>query len=139
MSGNTVTMVGNCTRQPELRFTPSGQAVANFGLAVNRKWKNAVTGESEESVTFVDITCWGSLGENASESLEKGDRIYVTGRLEQQNWETPNGEKRSKVIVVADDVGPSLRWATAQVVKNERRDGAPPPRDAPGGYSEEPF
>lgn len=138
MSGNDVTLVGNLARDPELRFTPSGQAVANFGLAVNRRWKENGSDEWKEEVSFFDVTCWRELAENVSESLVKGSRAYVTGRLEQQSWEK-DGEKRSKVIVVADDVGPSLRWATAQVQKNERRDGAPPPRDAPGGYSEEPF
>ena len=120
---NSVTVTGNATREPELRFTPSGQAVANFGLAVNRRWQNRQTQEWEEATSFFDIVCWGQLGENAAESIARGTRVTVTGRLDQRSWETPEGDKRSKVEIVADDVAPSLRWATAEVRKNERRDG----------------
>ena len=149
-NGNTVELIGNITRDPELRFTPSGAAVANFGLAVNRRWRNQQTNEWEEQVSFFDIVCWRELAENVAESLTKGSRIMVAGRLDQRSWETDNGEKRSKVEVVADEIGPSLRWATAQVTRNERRDGgsgggfdsAPPPVEPPAaGYTddEEPF
>lgn len=148
-NGNMVELIGNITRDPELRFTPSGAAVANFGLAVNRRWRNQQTNEWEEQVSFFDIVCWRELAENVTESLTKGSRVMVSGRLDQRSWETQDGEKRSKVEVVADEVGPSLRWATAQVTKTERRDGgsgggysAPPPaQEPPAGYSddEEPF
>lgn len=149
-NGNSVTLVGNATRDPELRFTNSGQAVATFGLAVNRRWQNRQTQEWEESVSFFDITCWAQLAENVAESVQKGSRVLVTGRLDQRSWETQDGEKRSKVEVIADEVGPSLRWATAQVTKNERRSGgdfdgggsrasAPGPAEPPPGYDEEPF
>ena len=149
-NGNTVELIGNITRDPELRFTPSGAAVANFGLAVNRRWRNQQTNEWEEQVSFFDIVCWRELAENVAESLTKGSRVMVSGRLDQRSWETDNGEKRSKVEVVADEIGPSLRWATAQVTRNERRDGgsgggfdsAPPPVEPPAaGYTddEEPF
>src|SRR3954452_13033444 len=156
--GNNITVIGNCTRDPELRFTPSGMAVAAFGLAVNRRWQNRQTNEWEEAVSFFDVTCWQQLAENVSESVQKGTRVVVTGRLDQRSWETQDGEKRSKVEIVADEVGPSLRYATAQVVRNERRDGfdgggsssggggnAPAARpvanEAPAGYDmdEEPF
>jgi len=149
-NGNNVELIGNITRDPELRFTPSGAAVANFGLAVNRRWQNRQTNEWEEQVSFFDIVAWRELAENVAESLTKGSRVMVTGRLDQRSWETDNGEKRSKVEVVADEIGPSLRWATAQVTRNERRDGgsgggfdsAPPPTAPPAaGYTddEEPF
>ncbi len=146
MAGNTVELVGNITRDPELRFTPSGAAVATFGLAVNRRWRNQQTNEWEEQTSFFDVVCWRTLAENVTESLAKGTRVLVVGRLEQRSWES-DGAKRSKVEVVADEVGPSLRWATAQVEKNERRTGDdggdmggptrsdPPPFDS----SEEPF
>ena len=154
--GNTVNVVGNASRDPELRFTPSGQAVANFGLAVNRRWQNRQTSEWEEAVSFFDITCWGQLAENVAESIQKGTRVVVDGRLDQRSWETEQGDKRSKVEIVADEVAPSLRWATASVTKNERRDGGggdfggggggggssrpPVPNDPPPGYDdEEPF
>lgn len=148
-NGNSVTLVGNITRDPELRFTPSGQATASFGLAVNRRWQNRQTQEWEEATSFFDIVCWREMAENASESLARGSRVIVTGRLEQRSWETGEGERRSKVEVVADEIGPSLRWATAQVTKNERRGpaemGTGGPRPAPAevgagyGESEEPF
>jgi single-strand DNA-binding protein len=123
MADNTVTIVGNVTRDPELRYTPSGQAVASFGLAVNRRWQNRQTQEWEEQVSFIDVKCWAQMAENVGESVTRGARVLVTGRLEQRSWETDNGDKRSKVEVVADEIGPSLRWATATVTKNERREG----------------
>lgn len=150
MADNTVTLVGNVTRDPELRFTPSGQAVATFGLAVNRRWQNRSTQEWEEQTSFFDVKCWAQMAENVSESLSRGSRVLVSGRLEQRSWESEQGDKRSKVEVVADEIGPSLRWATAQVAKNERREGGAggaggsrPVANEPssGGYdsSEEPF
>ena len=154
-NANSIHVVGNITRDPELRFTPTGQARAQFGLAVNRRWQNRQTQEWEEATSFFDVTCWGDLGDNVSESLAKGARVMVIGRLEQRSWETDQGEKRSKVEIIADEVGPSLRWATAQVTKTERKgpgDGggyggggggqtrpvANTPNDAPN-YDEEPF
>ena len=132
-NGNTVELIGNITRDPELRFTPSGAAVANFGLAVNRRWRNQQTNEWEEQVSFFDIVCWRELAENVTESLTKGSRVMVSGRLDQRSWETQDGEKRSKVEVVADEIAPSLRWATAQVQKIDRRDGAPTGGSGGGG------
>jgi single-strand DNA-binding protein len=120
-SDNNVTIVGNVTRDLELRFTSGGQATANFGVAVNRRWQNRQTQEWEEATSFFDVVCWREMAENASESLVRGSRVMVVGRLEQRSWETPEGDKRSKVEVVADEIGPSLRWATAQVTKTEKR------------------
>jgi single-strand DNA-binding protein len=158
-NGNHVSIVGNLTRDPELRFTPTGQATAGFGVAVNRRWQNRQTQEWEEATSFFDVVCWREMAENVSETLTRGARVMVAGRLEQRSWETQEGDKRSKVEVVADEIGPSLRWATAQITKNERRgpgDGPPrggsarppqappPPPAAPNngggyGYDEEPF
>ena len=159
-TGNTITVIGNFTRELELRFTPSGQSTASFGLAVNRRWQNRQTQEWEEATSFFDVVCWRELAENASSSLHKGTRVIVTGRLEQRSWENQEGEKRSKVEIVADEIGPSLRWASAQVEKNERRgpgdaQSAPRPNAAPAeaprpagqpepetnyaSYDEEPF
>lgn len=118
---NTVTLTGNATRDPELRFTPSGAAVASFGLAVNRRWQNRQSQEWEEEVSFFDVSCWAQLAENVSESVAKGMRVTVTGRLEQQSWEDKSGDKRSKVQVVADDVALSLKWATGEVQRNPAR------------------
>lgn len=143
MADNVVTLVGNAAIAPELRFTSSGQATANFGLAVNRRWQNRQTQEWEEAVSFFDIVCWRELAQNVAESVQKGARVIVTGRLEQRSWDDKNtGDKRSKVEVVADEVGPSLRWATAVVTKvaKDGPKGAPSRTAAPdyaGG--DEPF
>ncbi len=123
MSGNNVTLVGNITRDPELRFTPAGAANATFGLAVNRRWQNRQTNEWEEKVSFFNVVVWREMAENAAESLTKGMRVMVAGRLEQRSWETQEGEKRTVVEIAADEIGPSLRWASAQVTRNERRQG----------------
>ena len=114
---------------PSCASPPSGQATASFGLAVNRVWNDRQTNERKEAVSFFDVVCWREMAENVSESLSKGARVLVTGRLEQRSWESPDGERRSKIEVVADEIGPSLRWATAEVRKNDRRG----PSDGPGG------
>ena len=88
---------------------------------MNRRWQNRQTQEWEEATSFFDVVCWREMAENVSESVTRGSRIIVTGRLEQRSWETPDGDKRSRVEIIADELGPSLRWATAQIVKNERR------------------
>ena len=122
---NTTTIVGNVTRDPELRFTPSGTPVCSFGVAWNRKYQR--NGEDVEEVNFFDVTCWSSLAENVAESITKGTRVVVYGRLNQQSWEQ-EGQKRNKVEIVADDVAPSLRWAKAKVARNERSDSGSAPR-----------
>ncbi|MGA1183706.1 MAG: single-stranded DNA-binding protein, partial [Ilumatobacteraceae bacterium] len=113
MPDNTITLVGNLTRDPELRFTANGRAVASFGIAVGRRYQ--VNGEWQEQTSYFNITAWGQLGENAAASLSKGARIVVTGRLEQREYTTREGDKRTAIDVIADELGPSLRWATAQV------------------------
>ncbi len=138
MADSTVTIVGNLTRDPELRFTAGGKGVASFGVAVNRRYQ--VNGEWQEKVSFFNVTAWDTLGENAAASLTKGTRIMVTGRLEQREYETPAGEKRNVVEIVADELGPSLRWARAEVERTQRTgpDGTPaasnrPTASAPAG------
>ena len=113
MADNTVTIVGNVTRDPEIRYTAGGAGERTFGVAVNRRWQNRQTQEWEERTSFFNVVCWREMAENVAESLGKGSRVVVTGRLEQRTWETENGEKRRVVEIVADEVGPSLRWATA--------------------------
>jgi single-strand DNA-binding protein len=98
--------------------------VTTFGVAVNRRWQNRDSQQWEESTSFFNVTCWRDLAQNVSESLEKGSRVLVSGRLDQRSWETQQGERRSVVEIVADEVGPSLRWATATVNRNERRDAS---------------
>ncbi len=143
---NTVTIIGNVTRDPELRYLTSGTALASFGVAWNNRYKDR-NGEQVEDTSFFDVTCWRDLADHVAESISKGDRVIVYGKLEQRSWETQEGEKRSKVEIVADEVAPSLRWATAKVEKI-RRDGPgggggssnEPPRDEPDyDDAEEPF
>jgi single-strand DNA-binding protein len=124
MADSTVTIVGNLTRDPEIRYTTGGAAKASFGVAVSRRWQNRQTQEWEEQTSFFNVVCWREMAENVAESIGKGSRVVVTGRLEQRSWETENGDKRSVVEIVADEVGPSLRWATAKVNRNERRGGS---------------
>ena len=115
---NTVTVVGNVTRDPELRFAQSGMAIAQFGVAWNRRRQ-----DQEDEVSFFDVTCFRQLAENVAESVRKGARVVVYGTLQQRSWETDTGDRRSKVEILADDVAPSLKWATAAVTKNERSGG----------------
>lgn len=125
MPDNSITIVGNCTRDPEIRFTTGGKAIVSFGLAVNRRWQS--NGEWQEKVSFFNVTAWDQLGENVAASLSKGSRVIVTGRLEQREYEASDGTKRNVVEIVADEVGPSLRWATCTVERAERT-GAPAER-----------
>ena len=138
MSPTNVSVVGNVSRAPELRFTPSGLALATFGVAVNNRKKEGdkwVDGDPE----FYDVTCWRELAENVAECIDKGARVVVVGRLSFRQWEAADGSKRSKVEIVAEEVGPSLRWATAQVVRNERSDGGYSTAEAVYDPAEEPF
>jgi single-strand DNA-binding protein len=119
---NNVTLIGNLVDDPELRFTPSGVAMAKVRLAVNRRWRGN-DGEWQEDTSFFTGTVWREQAESAAESLQKGTRVIVTGRLEQRSWETDQGDKRSVVEVQIDEIGPSLRWATASVNKTQRSGG----------------
>ena len=133
MADSTATIVGNLTRDPELRFTQGGRAVCTLGLAVSRRYQ--VNNEWQEQTSFFNVVAWGQLGENAASSLTKGTRVLVTGRLEQRSYETQNGEKRNAVEIVADEIGPSLKWASAQVDRNDRREGGAPSGSPAGGQS----
>jgi single-strand DNA-binding protein len=128
-SDNCITLVGNITDDPELRFTPSGAAVANFTIAVNRRFKNQ-SGQWEDKLDgFFKCNCWREMAENVAESLQKGARVMVVGRLQQRSWDDQEGNKRSAFEIQVDEVGPSLRWATAQVQKSQRSSAG----SAPGG------
>ena len=113
MPDTHVTIVGNLTDDPEVTFTPNGAAVTNFRLAVTARVKDGET-------SFFRITAWRGLAEHVGDSLAKGHRVIVVGQLRARSWETPEGERRSVVEVQAEEVGPSLRWATA---KPERATG----------------
>lgn len=101
-SFNQVTLMGNLTRDPELRTTPNGQSVCSFSLALNRSWKGS-DGNVQEATDYVDVTAWGPMGENVAKFVTKGRPVLVSGRLQSRNWEQ-DGQKRSKVEVVANDV-----------------------------------
>ena len=118
---NNVTLIGNLVDDPELRFTPSGVALAKIRMAVNRRWRGK-DGEWQEQTSFFGGTVWREQAEQVAESLQKGARVIVTGRLEQRSWETDAGDKRSIVEVQVDEIGPSLRWATATVNRTKRND-----------------
>ena len=131
MSDTTVSLVGNTTRDAEVRYTQSGQAVADFGMAVSNRVKNQA-GEWEDGPgQFYDVTVWGTTAENFAESCPKGTRVMVIGRLQFDTWENEAGEKRSKVKIVADHVGPDLRWATASVAKVQKGEGGSKPASRP--------
>jgi single-strand DNA-binding protein len=122
-SENTVTLVGNVTDDPELRYTPSGAAVANFTVAVNKRYRGS-DGQWEDKLDgFFRCSCWREMAEHVTEACPKGTRVIVVGRLQQRSWETQEGQKRYEVEVQVDEVGPSLRWATAQVQKSTRSGG----------------
>ena len=121
MASSTVTITGTLTRDPELRFTAGGKGVATLAVAVDYSYQK--NNEWVKEASFFNVTAWDTLGENAAASLTKGMRVIVTGRLQQRSYETQQGEKRSVVEIVADEIGPSLRWATAQVEKVARSEG----------------
>jgi single-strand DNA-binding protein len=126
----TITVVGNLTDDPELRFTPSGAAVANFTVASTPRILDKATNEWKDGdALFLRCSIWRQAAENVAESLQRGARVLVTGRLRQRSYETKEGEKRTVVELEVDEVGPSLRWATAKVAKAQRSGGGG------GGYS----
>ena len=120
----TITVVGNLTDDPELRFTPSGAAVANFTVASTPRILDKATNEWKDGdALFLRCSIWRQAAENVAESLQRGARVLVTGRLRQRSYETKEGEKRTVVELEVDEVGPSLRWATAKVAKAQRSGG----------------
>ena len=125
---NTITVVGNLTRDPELRYTPTGQAVVKFGIAVNRFYTNR-NGERVEQTDFFNVNAWRSVAVNVAESLTTGARVLVTGRLQARNWGTEDGAKRSAVEIEAEEVAASLRFATVAITKAARAGAADEAQD----------
>lgn len=125
MAGDTnITVVGNLTADPELRFTPSGAAVANFTVASTPRIYDRQSGDWKDGeALFLRCNIWREAAENVAESLTRGSRVIVTGRLKQRSFETREGEKRTVVEVEVDEIGPSLRYATAKVNKASRSGG----------------
>jgi single-strand DNA-binding protein len=130
MAGETViTVVGNLTGDPELRFTPSGAAVANFTIASTPRAFDKNSNEWKDGDTlFLNCSIWRQAAENVAESLQKGMRVVAQGRLKQRSYETREGEKRTVVELDVEEVGPSLKYATAKVARVQRSGGS-------GGYS----
>ena len=122
-SENQVVIVGNLTRDPELRYTPNGAALVKLGVAVSRRFKDESGQWKDADTSFFDVTAWRSLAENAAESLTQGTRVVVVGRLRTSSWETAEGDKRSRIEIEADEIAPSLRWATAKTEKQGRSMG----------------
>lgn len=125
MAGDTViTVIGNLTGDPELRFTPSGAAVANFTVASTPRQFDRQSNEWKDGETlFMRCSVWRDAAENVAESLQRGTRVIVSGRLKSRSYETKEGEKRTVIEMEVDEVGPSLRYATAKVNKTQRSGG----------------
>jgi single-strand DNA-binding protein len=131
MAGDTtLTVIGNLTDDPELRFTPSGAAVAKFRVASTPRFLDRASGEWKDGEPlFLSCTVWRQAAENVAESLVRGSRVIVSGRLRQRTYETKEGEKRTVIDLEVDEIGPSLRYATAKVQKMSRSSGG-----GGGGY-----
>ena len=146
---NQITVIGNLADDPELRFTPSGTAVTNIRVAVNRRRRDPQSGEwVDELDGFFTCNVWRDMAENVAESLRKGTRVLVTGRLRSRSYEDRNGETKWVTEIEADEVCPSLRWATAQVNKVSRggassggggQSYSPPPAAEPPAPDDVPF
>lgn len=132
MAGETViTIIGNLTADPELRFTPNGAAVASFTVASTPRTFDRQAGEWRDGETlFMRCSVWREMAENVAETLHKGQRVIVNGRLTQRSFETREGEKRTVVEMQVEEVGPSLRYATAQITRTQRGGGG-----GGGGYN----
>jgi single-strand DNA-binding protein len=125
MAGDTtITVIGNLTDDPELRFTPSGAAVAKFRVASTPRFMDRASGEWKDGEPlFLSCTVWRQAAEHVAESLQRGARVIVSGRLKQRSYETREGEKRTVIELEVDEIGPSLRYATAKVQKMSRSGG----------------
>jgi single-strand DNA-binding protein len=139
-AGDTqITITGNLVNDPELRFTPSGQPVATFRVASTPRFLDKATNEWKDGDSlFMTCSAWRQMGENVAESLQRGMRVILSGRLKQRSYETKEGEKRTVYEVDVDDIGPSLRSASAKVSKAERSGGNPGSRQQPARSGVEP-
>ena len=117
---STITIAGNLTADPELRSVNGGRSVVSFSIADNRRWADKTTGATQEAVTYLDVTAWGPMATHVAASLRTGDRVLVTGRLEQRSWETQDGQRRTKHELVATEVAASLRYAEASITRAAR-------------------
>ena len=127
---NKAQVIGNLTRDPELKEIPSGQQLCTFGVATNRRWKNQSTGEMQEDVEFHNMVCWGKLAEIAGQYLKKGQKVFVEGRLSTRNWEDDAGIKHYRTEIVANDL---IMLSSGRGVENSEV----PPASAPAAKSDE--
>ena len=136
MAGETtITVIGNLTSDPELRFTPSGSAVANFTIASTPRTFDRQSNEWKDGETlFLRASVWREAAENVAESLTKGMRVIVSGRLKSRSYETKEGEKRTVIELEVDEIGPSLRYANAKVNRTQRSGGGGAGNGAQGGF-----
>jgi single-strand DNA-binding protein len=136
MAGETtITVIGNLTNDPELRFTPSGSAVANFTIASTPRTFDRQSNEWKDGETlFLRASVWREAAENVAESLTKGMRVIVSGRLKSRSYETKEGEKRTVIELEVDEIGPSLRYANAKVNRTQRSGGGGAGNGAQGGF-----
>lgn len=136
MAGETtITVIGNLTNDPELRFTPSGSAVANFTIASTPRTFDRQSNEWKDGETlFLRASVWREAAENVAESLTKGMRVIVNGRLKSRSYETKEGEKRTVIELEVDEIGPSLRYANAKVNRTQRSGGGGAGNGAQGGF-----
>ena len=118
---STITIAGNLTATPELRNVNGGRSVASFSVADNRRWTDK-SGATQEAVTYLDVTAWGPMATHVAASLRTGDRVLVTGRLEQRSWEAQDGQRRTKHELVATEVAASLRYAEASITRASKPD-----------------
>ena len=116
---STLTIAGNLTATPELRNVNGGRSVVSFSVADNRRWADK-SGATQEAVTYLDVTAWGAMAEHIATSLRTGDRVLVTGRLEQRSWEGTDGARHTKHELVATEVAASLRYATASLTRSSK-------------------
>ena len=136
----TITMIGNLVDDPELRFTPSGAAVAKFRVASTPRYLDKATNEWKDGESlFLQCQIWRQAAENVAESLTKGMRVILTGRLKQRSYETKEGEKRTVFEVEVDEVGPSLRNATAKVTRTQRAAGGAAAPAAADTFGDDPW
>ncbi len=149
---NYVQIIGNVTRDPELRFTNAGIAVCSFGIAWTPRRRDANGNWEDGETTFFNCSAWRDLGENIAASISKGNRVLVTGSVRARDWEDRDGNKRTSVEIDVDECAPSLRWATAQIERTQRTGGGGGGANSGGGggysgsdnsgppaYDEEPF
>ncbi len=122
---NKAMIIGNVTRDPEVRTTPSGQTVANFGVATNRRWKDQTTGDFKEQAEFHNIVAWGRLAETIQQYVKKGGRIYIEGRMQTRSWDDQTGAKKSRTEVIAEQMILLDRAGAAQSAGSARPPQAP--------------